>query len=188
MVEINQNNWLDYSKWFIQPVQNSTSCHIISDYLFDLVKLFLSDEEFFKNNIKFVDNTFKGLPLYKEIICELKNFNNTYGTTPGIDELFMVLYNKNYDEIGRKEELDELYELLKQRELTESRITFLKNSFPYWNSYATLLQIMSDIKLQTESGFSNYNQYMNFINMITDKFKYVENSVKFIKKADENEW
>lgn len=172
---MNDKNWLNYDKWLFEPANNNA----LSDYMCDTIRLLLDDEEFFTISIDVLEPNSFGLEMWRQVAYTIKEFFNFEGVRPTLEEVFSRMLTKARDEIARRE-LEELYEVLKNRNLTESRKNQIRRSFNYWNMYVLSIKLSNlgrDAAVEGYQSTANFNKVIGEIIKVSDSLKVYYNVV-----------
>lgn len=117
----------------------------LTQYAFDTVKVLLEDKEFCDKNINLISqNDFSDL-IVRNIICCIKDYYHTYHRCPSADTLIMLAKQRATSEFD-EQEIDEFFNEIKSRELTDDRREEVKSTLVYLNTFACICRVMNKSK------------------------------------------
>lgn len=183
---------LHWGHFYFIMIKTISGMSLVESYQLLLIKT-LFDDDYFNQVKNVVDQNefyFTGAPYLRRIVYDVVQYHGKYGTTPDFSILFERLLNESkklYNIDSRKGDFNddydyynEIYEALKDIELTSAEKQEIINDYRKWREFCMLHHIANYIKDRLE----RYDK----VTLVTNKevMKYCLNKLTLIDNSDSN--
>lgn len=158
----------------------------------DTIKLLVEDEEFFLTNITAIQQNDYPMSEVKIALGLLKDYwdEGIHLTYDGIIERGLMFLKNDID----KEELVELVNVLREKNLSERRIAEVKEGHKYWRLFVLILKATNHLRDSCfDTGLPQYNHLVEIGKRAIEDVKKVEEELRLIDDTSrlnsrKNDW